>query len=165
MKTRTQHLKKLFTVLSLLFAVSGCASYPENPMRAVTNVDIDRFMGDWYVIANIPTFIEKGATNPIENYQRDEDGNIATTFTFEKNGRQKTMTMTAFVHEAPDNGIWDMQFVWPFRADYRIIYLDADYQTTIIGRNKRDYLWIMSRASPRDREAVSTAGSGCGTRL
>lgn len=114
-------------------------------MRAVTNVDIDRFMGDWYVIANIPTFVERNAINPIENYQRDEDGNIATTFTFEKDGRQKTMTMTAFVNEAPDNGIWDMQFVWPFRADYRIIYLDADYQTTIIGRNKRDYLWIMSR--------------------
>lgn len=114
-------------------------------MRAVTNVDIDRFMGDWYVIANIPTFVERNAINPIENYQRDEDGNIATTFTFEKDGRQKTMTMTAFVHEAPDNGIWDMQLVWPFRADYRIIYLDAGYQTTIIGRNKRDYLWIMSR--------------------
>lgn len=26
------------------------------PMPAVDYVDLERFMGDWYVIANIPTF-------------------------------------------------------------------------------------------------------------
>jgi Bacterial lipocalin len=31
-------------------------------MKTVDYVDIERFMNDWYVIANIPTFIEKGAT-------------------------------------------------------------------------------------------------------
>jgi apolipoprotein D and lipocalin family protein len=38
-----------------------------------------------------------------------------------------------------------MQFVWPFKADYRVIYLDVDYRTTVIGRNKRDYVWVMAR--------------------
>ena len=38
-----------------------------------------------------------------------------------------------------------MQFVWPIKADYRIIYLDEDYKVTVIGRNKRDYVWIMAR--------------------
>ena len=38
-----------------------------------------------------------------------------------------------------------MQFVWPIKADYRIIYLDNDYSVTVIGRNKRDYVWIMAR--------------------
>jgi apolipoprotein D and lipocalin family protein len=33
------------------------------------SVDLERFMGDWYVIANIPTFIEKGAHNAVEGYQ------------------------------------------------------------------------------------------------
>ncbi len=28
---------------------------------------------------------------------------------------------------------------------YRIIFLDDDYQLTIIGRAKRDYVWVMSR--------------------
>ncbi|MFM1594054.1 MAG: lipocalin family protein [Woeseiaceae bacterium] len=31
------------------------------------------------------------------------------------------------------------------KADYRVIYLATDYSYTIIGRNKRDYAWIMSR--------------------
>jgi apolipoprotein D and lipocalin family protein len=40
-----------------------------------------------------------------------------------------------------------MQFVWPFKAEYRIIYLSEDYSQTVIGRTKRDYVWIMARTS------------------
>ena len=38
-----------------------------------------------------------------------------------------------------------MQFVWPIKADYRIVYLDDNYQQTIIGRNSRDFVWVMAR--------------------
>ena len=38
-----------------------------------------------------------------------------------------------------------MQFIWPFKAEYRIIYLSDNYSTTVIGRTKRDYVWIMAR--------------------
>ena len=38
-----------------------------------------------------------------------------------------------------------MQFVWPVKADYRIVYLSPDYAQTVIGREKRDYVWIMAR--------------------
>ena len=40
-----------------------------------------------------------------------------------------------------------MQFLWPIKADYRIVYLDDDYQYTVIGRNSRDYVWIMARTA------------------
>jgi apolipoprotein D and lipocalin family protein len=38
-----------------------------------------------------------------------------------------------------------MRFVWPIKSDYRIVHVSPDYQRTIIGRQKRDYVWIMSR--------------------
>jgi apolipoprotein D and lipocalin family protein len=38
-----------------------------------------------------------------------------------------------------------MQFIWPIKADYRIVYLDPEYSKTIIGRQKRDFVWIMAR--------------------
>ncbi|MGB5735066.1 MAG: lipocalin family protein, partial [Thiohalocapsa sp.] len=50
-------------------------------MDTVAKVDLERFMGDWYVVANIPTFVEKGAHNPVESYALNPDGTIATTFT------------------------------------------------------------------------------------
>jgi len=37
------------------------------------------------------------------------------------------------------------------KADYRIVYLDEDYSVTVIGRNRRDYVWIMAR-QPRISE-------------
>jgi apolipoprotein D and lipocalin family protein len=38
-----------------------------------------------------------------------------------------------------------MQFIWPIKAEYRILYVDDAYEQTIIGRTKRDYVWIMAR--------------------
>jgi apolipoprotein D and lipocalin family protein len=117
------------------------------PLQTVDQVDLEAFMGDWYVVANIPTSIEKGAHNAIENYRLDDDGSIATTFTFYEGsfgGELKTYKPRGFVSKE-SNAIWGMQFIWPIKADYRIIYLDEDYSVTVIGRNKRDYVWIMAR--------------------
>ena len=123
-------------------------------MPVVDYVDLDRFMGDWYVIATIPTFLERDAYNPIETYMLNSDGTIATTFTFNKgslNGPTKLYRPRRFIKDKRTNANWDMQFVWPIKADYRIVYLDDDYQQTIIGRNSRDFVWVMAR-TPRISE-------------
>lgn len=142
MKTRNTLL-----ALSASLFMTACQSNP--PLEAVDYVDLDRFMGDWYVIANIPTFVEKGAHNAVESYRLDEDGTIATTFTFRKeafDGPEKQYHPRGFVRDTESNAVWGMQFVWPFKGDYRIIQLADDYSTTIIGRNKRDYVWLMARS-------------------
>jgi apolipoprotein D and lipocalin family protein len=125
----------------------GCAAKgPE--MKTVDHVDIDRFMGPWYVIANIPTFLEKGAHNAVETYRLNDDGSIATNFTYRKgafDGKLKEYNPKAFVLDKETNARWGMRFVWPIKADYRIVYLDDDYSQTVIGRQDRDYVWIMAR--------------------
>ncbi len=117
------------------------------PLALVPAVDLSRFMGDWYVIASIPTFIEKRAYNAVESYRLAADGSIETTFTFRAgsfDGEAKRYTPKGFVKDA-SNAVWGMQFIWPFQADYRISYLSVDYAQTVIGREKRDYVWIMAR--------------------
>ncbi|TFH44465.1 MAG: hypothetical protein E4H01_11080 [Lysobacterales bacterium] len=125
----------------------GCnASLP--PLETVDHVVLDRFMGDWYVIANIPTFVEKGAHNAVESYRLEDDGSIATTFTFRQDGfdgPEKIYRPRGFVRNKRTNAEWGMQFIWPFKSDYRITWLDNDYSETVIGRNNRDYVWIMAR--------------------
>jgi apolipoprotein D and lipocalin family protein len=59
------------------------------------------------------------------------------------------------VKDKRTNAIWGMQFVWPIKADYRIVYLDDNYQQTIIGRNSRDYVWIMARTSTISQQDYS----------
>ncbi len=138
--------KKIPIFLFLLAVSAGCASYPA--ITTVPHVDLPRFMGDWYVIANIPTFVEKKAYNAVESYRLNPDGTIATTFTFRKggfNGKLKRHTPKGFVRDKESNAIWGMRFVWPFKGDFRIVYLNEDYTQTVIGRQKRDYVWIMSK--------------------
>lgn len=133
-------------ILIAVFTFQACRSGP--PIRMAEQVDLDRFMGDWYVIANIPTFIEKGAHNAIERYTRVSETKIDTRFTFNQdgfNGTAKEYNPTGFVQEDPSNAEWKMQFLWPFKSEFIIVYVDPDYQHTIIGRSKRDYLWIMAR--------------------
>jgi apolipoprotein D and lipocalin family protein len=145
--------------LSGALLLAGCqASLP--PLETVERVDLERFMGDWYVIANIPTLVEQGAHNAVESYRLDDDGTIATTFTFRKDafdGPQKEYRPRGFVRDTQSNAEWGMQFIWPIKGDYRIIYLDDDYSVTIIGRNKRDYVWLMAREPqlpPADYDAA-----------
>lgn len=117
-------------------------------MQTVSYVDLDRFMGDWYVIANIPTFLEKGAHNAVERYELNDDGTIATTFTFRDgsfDGKEKDYSPKGFIKDNSTNALWGMRFVWPIKADYRIVYLDEAYTQTIVARQKRDYVWIMAR--------------------
>ncbi|HEX7047489.1 MAG TPA: lipocalin family protein [Gammaproteobacteria bacterium] len=133
-------------LLGGLLALQGCTHPP--PMPTVKHVDLQRFMGDWYVIAHIPTFIEDEAYNAIESYALTDEGHVATTFTFREggfDGERESWHPTGFVQPGTGNAVWDMQFVWPFRAEYRIVYLDDAYTQTVIGRSARDYVWIMTR--------------------
>jgi apolipoprotein D and lipocalin family protein len=139
---------RLIATTILIAGLTACSSQP--PMPTVAQVDLPRFMGDWYVIANIPTFLEKDAYNPVESYALNADGTIATTFTFNAGsfeGEEKVYHPQGFIRNTATNAEWGMQFIWPIKADYRIVYIDEDYQYTVIGRNSRDYVWIMARTA------------------
>jgi apolipoprotein D and lipocalin family protein len=43
------------------------------------------------------------------------------------------------------NAVSDIQFIWPIKADYRVAHLAPDRSATVIGRRRRDYVWIMAR--------------------
>jgi len=140
---RLSRLLYLVPVMSLAACGSTLA-----PVRTVAYVDLERFMGDWFVIASIPTFIEQDAYNAMESYARVGNRQVATTFRFNKgafDGPLKIYKPTGYVSDDPSNAVWGMQFIWPVKADYRVIYLSDDYTQTVIGRNKRDYVWIMAR--------------------
>lgn len=142
-------MSKSWLSMALPFALllSGCGSAPKTPIDTVEQLDLARFMGDWYVIANIPTFIERGAHNAVESYELMPERTVATTFRFRDgafDGPVKVYRPTGFVSDE-NSAIWGMQFIWPIKAGFLVLYVDQAYQRTIIGRSKRDYLWLMAR--------------------
>ena len=118
-------------------------------MDRARHVDVNRFMGDWYVLAHVPARTERAAFDAVESYALRPDGSIDTTYTFRQGGHdgpEKVMRPRGFVVEGTGGAEWRMQFFWPIRLEYIIAWLDEDYTETIVARTKRDYLWIMARS-------------------
>ncbi|MBB6481433.1 lipocalin family protein [Spirochaeta isovalerica] len=117
--------------------------------KTVDYVDLERFSGDWYVIALIPTAFEKGASHGIENYSIDSEGNIRVRYTFTKgseNPKEKVMYQKGWVYDFETNAEWRVQPLWPLKLPYYVLELAEDYSYTVIGTNNYKYLWIMARS-------------------
>ncbi|PKO45705.1 MAG: hypothetical protein CVU29_08185 [Betaproteobacteria bacterium HGW-Betaproteobacteria-22] len=145
--------------MTILASLLGACASKQPQINTVSQVDIKKFMGAWYVIAAIPTAIETQAYNAIETYQLNDDGTVHTTFTFNKgslDGQVKTYNPRGFIVEGTGNARWGMQFIWPIKAEFLIAHLDENYSETIIARNARDYVWIMAR-KPDISEASYTS--------
>jgi apolipoprotein D and lipocalin family protein len=102
----------------LMSLISGCETTGKHPpLKLVDRVEIPRFMGKWFVVANIPTFIEKGAHNATETYELASDGSIDITFRFNKDsfdGPVKEYHPRGFIYDKQSNAEWRVRFVWPF---------------------------------------------------
>ena len=139
--------------------ISSCAT-SSKPLSTVGKVDLDRFMGTWYVIGYTPLGVDDDAHNAIEHYHLADNGDIETTYQFRKgsfDGELKTMTPVGRVHDEETNAEWRMQFIWPFKAEYYIFDLSPDYQRTIIAHPNRKYAWIMARSPQISTRAYDSA--------
>lgn len=140
---------RLLSFLAIFFAMvfaSGCSSHP--PLPTPEYVDLERFMGRWYVLGYTPILVDEQAHNAIEHYRLDENNKIQTTYQFRDggfDGELKTYTPVGWVHNKSTNAQWRMQFIWPFRSDYIILHLAEDYSRTIVVHPGRKYAWIMQR--------------------
>ncbi len=146
-----------FLLLSLFLLNMGCTSVKY--MQTVEKVDIERFMGDWYVVAGRTTFLEKGAYNSLERYIWNEKKNrIDIHFSFNKDsfdGPEKVIKQKAWIHNQDSKAHWKVQPLWPLKLDYLVLALDEDYQWTIVGVPNQSYVWIMTRDKSVSKEYVN----------
>ena len=143
----------LSIILTAAGLTVGCASVKE-PLRTVPHVDLPRYMGDWYVIANIPYFAEKDCFDSIESYALRPDGDIDNWFTCRKKSfdapLERKVTALATVKDKASNAVWSVRFFKVIAVKYLILDLDPNYQWVVVGHPSRKYGWIMSRAKTLD---------------
>jgi apolipoprotein D and lipocalin family protein len=143
--------KSLVGVLAVLLLFSGCAGPGQmrKPLKPVTHVDLQRYMGDWYVYANIPYFAEKGCYNSVESYALRPDGRIDNGFRYRKGsfqGPEKKVQALAWVQNRESNAEWRVRFFGVFTAEYWVIDLDPQYRWAVVGHPSRNYGWVLSRS-------------------
>lgn len=159
----------IVAVVGIAFAVVACnKGGDEVPNQKLAEfVDLQRFMGTWYVHGYTPTFMDKNAYDATETYSLDEDGKIQTTYRFRKGGHDakwKTMSPTGWVHDKETNAEWRMRFFGIFTAPYYILYVSPDYTETVIGHPDRDLAWVMTRSPELNARAYERLSMELSTR-
>jgi apolipoprotein D and lipocalin family protein len=142
----------LITFLLACLTLQGCAIiFPGNrghgPLQTVEYVDLQRYSGEWYVIANIPYFGESGNVESRAIYRPREDGRMDDIYIYRDDFGDEVERMegVAWVKDEQTNAHWKVRFYWPLTFDYYIIDLDEDYQNVAVAHPTREYGWIMSR--------------------
>jgi lipocalin len=132
-----------------MVGLTGCRSTRQSvDLTPVTNVDLPRYLGQWYEIARFDHWFERGMSHTKANYAMREDGDIQVVNSGLKDGKIKTSTGKA--KRTDQQGLLRVSFFWPFFGDYRILWLDDDCQHVLVGGGDSSYLWILSRTSTID---------------
>lgn len=144
----TRRLWPLIAVLVLALAActsTGRTAMPE--LRSDAQVDLDAFMGEWFVTAHIPYWPERGKVRGRDIYTLRGDGRIDNVYAFQPDFGQPEKRWNGVSEVVPGtNGAhWRVQFIWPFKADLLVLEVDPDYQWALLGNPKRSMAWIFSR--------------------
>tara|TARA_Y100000590_G_C15716615_1_gene1012127 strand:+ start:1143 stop:1649 length:507 start_codon:yes stop_codon:yes gene_type:complete len=133
------------TILLIIIPVLLCAH------QTVENLDIEKFMGRWYVISLIPNWIEKNATNSYDDYLLNDDGTIDITYNAIQNNSKKQIKQKGIIENPENPAKWEIQFIKPwvpfFKAPYEVIILDTNYNYMVVGYPDNTFGWIMSRTT------------------
>jgi apolipoprotein D and lipocalin family protein len=120
---------------------------------AQQSVDIPRFMGRWWVIANIPYFAERNKVATADEYELLKDGRIKNVYVYrEAFGKpEKRMNGKAKVSDGSNGTKWKVKFFGGLvNADFEILEVSEDYSWALIGHPKREMGWVFSRNQAMD---------------
>lgn len=161
MSALSRFVKRSVGLVWGLALAAGCATSATErlrlpPLQTVEHVDLSRYVGTWYEIANFPQSFQRGCTATTATYTLRADGDIDVLNRCRKgsvDGEEKSALGRARVVDRTTNAKLEVSFFRPFWGDYWIIDLSRDYSYAVVGHPGRDYLWILAR-TPTMAEAT-----------
>lgn len=151
-----------FLFIPTIIAVSAIivkAQTNKNDLPTVSKVDLKRYTGKWFEIARYPNkFQKKCVGNTTAMYTMKSDGKLeVVNECLEKGGTISNAKGEAKIVDRASNAKLEVRFAPSFLSfipavwgDYWIIDLDENYQYSVVGDPKREYLWILSRKPEMD---------------
>ena len=145
-------MNKLFVRIFLFLALGLTSMNNLHATESSLPIELDRYMGRWYVIANIPYFPERGKVATYDEYILRTDGRIDNIFGFKKSFGKKEKQWKALATVKPDTGNrkWTIKFFGMLNADYEILEIATDYSWVLLGHPKREMAWVMARSAKMD---------------
>ncbi len=136
--------------LFCLAGLSACAT-PGPPLPLAQRVDLDRYSGRWYVIANIPYFAERGKVGSYFDVSFP-NGDVRDVYSARADfsATENHFVMGGYVVAGSGGAKWRESPFWPLYFSYLILDIDPDYKTALVGYPGRQYGWVFSRKPDMD---------------
>lgn len=148
-------------IAALALTLAACQTPPETPRMTAdattAPVDLERFMGTWYVVANVPYFFENGKLATRDVYRQRPDGRIDNDFVFKKafDEPDRTWNGVSTIVEGSGGREWKVQFIWPFSTRMQVLDVAPDYSTALLATPDRKLAWIFSREPVMDEARLA----------
>lgn len=130
------------------------ANTPENEVRTVAQVDVNRYIGKWYEIARFDQSFQKGCGSTTAEYSLRSKGKINVVNTCKReSGKVTKAKAIASLVDKKTNAKLKVSFVpflnrfGLFAGDYWIIGLGENYEYAVVAGPDRQYLWFLSRTA------------------
>jgi len=111
-------------------------------VKGAKKVDLSRYLGKWYEIASFPAWFSWRCKDTTAEYT-DKEKYIEVRNSCDRfNTRTK---QKGKAYKTDKNNVLQVSFFAPFKGDYIIEFLEQNYNFVIVGSQKKNYLWILSR--------------------
>ncbi len=153
-------MRKLTALLisPLAFLLAACTGIPRG-IEAVSDFQLERYLGKWYEIARLDHSFERGLSDVSAVYARRAEGGVSVLNRGYDSGKgqwKEAQGKADFIDsDTTTRGSLKVSFFGPFYGGYHIVALDTDYRWSLVVGPDRDYLWILAR-DRRLPEAVKT---------
>lgn len=130
-------------------------------LETVDELDVDKYLGEWYAVASIETFFNNSCAwgNKAE-YSLRKDGRIdVLNSCYTNQGKKREVRAVAWVPDKSEPGKLKVSFV-PifgyrlFPANYLVLELGKDYHYAVVGHPSRNLGWILSRKPEMEQERL-----------
>lgn len=157
-------MKKIYSfILGVVLSLSCLCAFSQTdvPVKTISFLDVQRYLGTWYEIAKYPNWFQKKCvSNTKAVYSSRSDGTLKVLNSCKTAGGDITEAEgTARQVGAQDSPKLEVRFapawlsfiplVW---GDYWVIDLDPQYQVAVVSDSRREYLWILSRTPQLDKK-------------
>lgn len=115
--------------------------------------DLNKYLGKWFEIARIKNFFEPDMTNVTALYELNNNGDIVVVNEGYIGGIPIQIVGTARTTKI--DKILEVSFFNNVFSDYKILFVDDDYQYAVVGGKSTDYLWILSRTPQLDKNILT----------
>ncbi len=117
-------------------------------------VDLQRFMGTWYVIGRVPNMIERGHVASVNEYTLRDSQKVSIVYRYREGFSEpvEELKARASVDEDSGNHKWRTWFYRVIPTNSRVLEVAPDYSWALIGYPGREMAWIFARKPDMDRE-------------